>query len=382
MADGDTTITNWYARKTSATEAELVIMGSGFKDERGSLQVIIPGAGRVDPRIRSWSDTYITAFIDPDVSLVKAIVRVIPSRGKGMLIATTPPSESASAGDNAAAWTVDSIAPTVDEITVTGTGLQDVASVVLIDNDTTEVVYNASFIHLDGDLVIEWPSGFSGEIERIDLVNSTRTQLSQHTGPFAPAPAGVIISVVPLLRQGGAPGLNVFGIGFGLVPGAVFVKPVGGSFVEANVLSNGWTTSAIETVVAGATTYEAVEIRDRSGAVLASATGLNVTTPSATGIVITAISGREDFLRIEGWNLLAVYFADLRFDPTDNVGYTKPDGRFGTNGGVWTDNVLDIYESYGGRAIVNRVKLRSVDNLMQSPQVDAPALGGPWTINT
>ena len=63
-------ITSWHGYKISATEAELVINGSGFGSTTGVVEVVAQGGGRSQPVVKIWSDTFIRVSVAANATIV------------------------------------------------------------------------------------------------------------------------------------------------------------------------------------------------------------------------------------------------------------------------------------------------------------------------
>lgn len=352
-------ITNWHGYKISDTEGEIVIVGTGFGSVPGILEAVIAGTGRIHPTITEWSDTFIRARVAPDVTVVLATVQIIDGRGKPSKKAKTPPAHPASTSTSAPSWTVTDIAASDDQIRIEGSGLAAVSTAYLFDDNQPSSVFLDLPVSDGGDLIVDWPATFTGNIERLRLVSEDLAEVEQIEGPWSMTALPNINSVSAVLRGGPRAGLDIFGIGFGTVEGVVLARQVGGALQRMQVLSNSWTDSTISASAVGAQTYDRVEVHTEAG--VAVWTG-EVTTPY-DGITpiefwnVTPLAPQvpgNGRVRIDGTGLDSIGYiyldygvgspsaAQNLYHPTNFPNGAAENAGLGSVGVIWTDDVIEF----------------------------------------
>jgi len=262
-------INEWHAYKIDGSNAELTIIGEGFGSSPGAVKIHVKGDGKSYPQILSWSDTVIVTSCPVDAEIKKAEVELLVPDKKGKLKKhkeKTPkdkPKERESTGA-APEFNITDVQPTPDHLTLTGTNLDLIDQIVLYDVDAPPLTVSGEFVEDMGDLIVDWPDSFSGELEKLRAINEPDQvqEVVAALGGWSPAEPGLIQWSGGSRTPSGDIQVSITGAGFGAAQGDVFLTSASG---EVQVLVLSWDDSAIIVSAAPKTVYTSIKVVDGFG---------------------------------------------------------------------------------------------------------------------
>lgn len=337
----------WHAYRYPDATAEIVLVGMGFGASQGSVKLNIQGRGKVDSRVKLWTDTAIVVSAPADVKVVRAHITILAQRGSEKLEAQSPEGEYRLTTAPNATWTVSSTDDFLDHIEVVGTDLSDVRNIFLYDSMLPQHIYKASFYLNNGILEIDWPASFTAPITKMRLSDANGQHVSEVSGGpsgWVPAPNGIILNAVAESAGNGSI-INIIGTGLGDSQGSVQLRQQGGSLQATNVISGSWTDSVVQVGALPGTTYDLIQLTRADGEVanISSSVPATITTPSNQPIISSA-QGVSLGIHLEGSGFLNATSVVVYRGIAKKV-YTAAEW-FSANGAAWTDTVLEIlYDS-------------------------------------
>lgn len=394
-------IEEWHAFKLSATEAELTLLGSGFGSQPGEVKIIVKGAGQSYPQIKKWSDKAIITECPVDSEVMVAFVDIPDSRGKKDR-QRTDPSQARSSTGPAPGFLVTNVEAGPDELTLQGSNLDLVDQVILYDDDIPQLVEAADFVFDSGELLVQWPANFSGNIERLRAVNEENEvqEVQAPPGGWAPAEPGLVSFLQGSRNAAGEVLLTINGIDLGATAGTVSLTTATGTSM---VLVKSWSDSSVVVFAQPKTVYTGVTLVADNGltADVSPTAPLPVKTPGLEATISTIVqtgSNPETF-RISGTNLdhvsdgsidmnvgvLSFYSDDAAFHDT---GAAALNSAGGTTSVTFASGQIDVTASadLSGR-LLEAVQLNDLNGALNS-SLDAPdfviagAPGSPTAIVT
>lgn len=378
-------IDSWHGYKYPDGSAEIVVVGFGFGALTGSVRLNVRGGGTVNAVVKSWSPTHIVVVAPADAIIQRVHVYTVTDRGKEKQSAQSPAGEIRSTYGTDPEWSVISADDTVEQITVTGTGLDAVEDVILYDSAAPENLILATHIASEdgSELAIDWPAAYTAPIQKMRLSDANLDHVVEIDGGAAgwtADPNGVILDVsTSIIGQYAV--LSIVGLGFGDEAGGVDIAVVGEAPAEADILAGGWSDSLVQVMVAPSTSYDQIILTRADGEVATLDPGvvLPVTTPSLDP-VITAVSAAPLQLTVEGTGLASGTYLNtyrggvLKSYDLNTLETIYPGSTFG-------DTLISVFgdQSADNLDPVDRVQV--ITPTGASNDVVAPALGGPWDMD-
>jgi hypothetical protein len=323
-------ITSWHAYKIDGSNAELTVLGEGFGEEPGAVKIIVKGAGNSYPQIKKWCDTVIVTEAPVDSEVMVVFVDIPDSKGKKDRSRTAPGEQRESTGATPDFLIVD-VNPTPDSLVLDGNNLDLVDQVILYDEDAPPLIVAGDFVEDTGDLIVEWPTNFSGELEKLRAVQNPDKVQEVLAGPggWSPAEPGLIQFAAGSRDVSGDILVTLSGIGFGTVAGDVFLSTAAG---ETQALIVSWTDSAVVVTGAPKEVYTGVRLVDANAveADVAPSAPIPFKTPGLMAVVstVTQVGENPEVIRLTGTNLDQVASGDIVIDGGNSIEFFSDDPAF------------------------------------------------------